>query len=148
MASTRRAALGAILSAPLASVPAAAAMGSDEARFLASAPRIVALLEEYDRLWAISAPLYELYSEASNALRSGGFEDRHETPEWFAYIESRRGADEIDNALNELFLSFRGIRFRSPEAILLRHRYALTFEWEEDQAAADVRAYWDAQTCA
>ena len=52
-ASTRRAALGAILAVPLASVPAVAALPrlpDHEARFLAIGPQLVSLLDEYDRL--------------------------------------------------------------------------------------------------
>lgn len=147
-ASTRRAALGAILAAPLASLPAIAALGSDETRFLASASRIVAMLNEYDRLWAASRPFYEAWLKAAEHLIGDRYLERDTIPEWGTYCESRRAADEIDAELYDLHESFEGVQFQSADAIMLRHRIALTFDWAEQDAGDNVKAYWEARQCA
>ncbi|MGX9982942.1 hypothetical protein [Methylobacterium fujisawaense] len=149
-ASTRRAALGAILAAPLASAPAIAstsALSDDEVRFVALGPQIVPMLDEYDRIWEAKAPFYEAWSKASEKIR-GPSNGSEEIPEWHAYVESRRPADEIDNSLDEMLMPFEGIRFVSFEAIMLRHRIAMTFDYRADDVEADVRAYWEARACA
>jgi hypothetical protein len=145
---SRRAALGAILAAPLTSVPAVAALGSDETRFLASASSVVARLDEYDRLWAESQPFHEAWFKAAEHLIGERYLERDTIPEWGIYCESRRVADEIDAELYDLHESYSGVRFQSLDAIMLRHRFALTFEWAEQDAADDVKAYWEARTCA
>ena len=128
-------------------VASAFALSSDEVRFLALGPQIVPMLDEYDRLWEAKTPFYEAWEKASEKIRgpSNGCE---EIPEWHAYVESRRVADDIDNYLDGLLVPFDGVRFVSVEAIMLRHRIALTFEYRADDVEADVRAYWEARTCA
>lgn len=150
-ASTRRAALGAILAAPLASLPvmaAASAVTAVEARFLALAPRVVPLLDEYDRLWEASRPFYEAYRQVADVRWRAGMQDTHDGPEWRAYEESRRRADEIDDILLGLYEPFRDERFVGFEAILLRHRFAMTFDWADDGAMGDLTALWEARRCA
>ncbi|MCJ2053929.1 hypothetical protein [Methylobacterium sp. J-070] len=154
--STRRAALGAILAAPLASVPAVALTATvrsdlpdDEARFLALAPRMIALLNEYDRLWLLKDEPYAAWEKAR--LKVHGRKWKHQSenlPEWHAYIAARRPADAIDSVLEELYEPFAHVRFVSFEAIMLRHRYGMTFSWAEDDALDDMTALWRARACA
>lgn len=151
-ASTRRAALGAILAAPLASMPAVAAtstVSGDEARFLALAPRLIALLDEYDRLWLLKDEPYATW-EAAREKRFGQSYRREteETPEYHAYIEARRPADELDAILEELYEPFQDIRLVTIEAIMLRHRYGMTFETFRDDVLEDLDAIWRARACA
>ena len=143
--STRRAALGAILAVPLASMPVVAApdsLSDDEVRFLALAPRLVPLLIEYDRVWAASKPYYEAYRKAADAAYNCGKHDATDLPEWHAYGESRERADEIDAIAEELYQPFWNVRFVSFEAILLRHRFAMAFDWAEEGAREDLTALW------
>lgn len=150
-ASTRRAALGAIFAAPLASVPAVAstfALSNDEVRFVALGPQIVPMLDEYDRIWEAKAPFFAAWEKIADKFRGEDYDKGQETAEWRAYVESRSPADEIDNLLEGILAPFEGVRFVSAEAIMLRHRIALTFDYREDDVAADVRAYWEGRTCA
>lgn len=151
-ASTRRAALGAILVAPLASVPAVAltanirsVLPDDEARFLALAPRMIALLNEYDRLRLLWKEPYAAWEKARGR---GRWKPEHESlPEWSTYLELRQPADEIDGILEALYEPFAQVRFISFEAIMLRHRYGMTFSWAEDDALDDMTALWRARAC-
>ena len=151
-ASTRRASLGAILAAPITG-EAVMALPSDpgnlpdqEAQFLALAPCMVALLDEYDRLGALSHEPYAVYEQA----RGGGFykAEHEKLPEWFAYIEARRPADEIDAILEEMYETYRDLRLVSFEAIKLRHRYGMTFDWARDDLLEDLDAIWGRKPCA
>lgn len=149
-ASTRRAALGAILAAPLASVPAMAAsntVSGDEARFLALAPRIVSMLDEMDRVWAIARPLYEKWNAAREALYGRSWRDHEDLPEWHDYVSARQPADDLDEALDDLYAPFMNVRFVSFDAILLRHRIGMTLEHFDDDAKDDMTALWEARRC-
>ncbi|MCJ2061023.1 hypothetical protein MKL09_31455 [Methylobacterium sp. J-048] len=149
---SRPAALGAILAAPLTggvvmALPSGPKNLPDhEAQFLAVAPRMVALLDEYDRLWALSHEPYAIYEQARGR---GRYKPEHEKlPEWFAYIEARRPADDLDAILEEMYEPYRDLRLVSFEAIKLRHRYGMTFDWARDDLLEDLDAIWGRKPCA
>lgn len=150
--STRRAALGAILAAPMASVPVAAALSTlsgDEARFLALAPRIVPMLDRFDRIWAAAHEFYEAWDAAQKKLNTDKWTEKSEhLPEWHAYVAARAPSDEIDEAFAELYQPFEDVRFVSFEAIMLRFRIGMSFDHLSDDASDDMEALWRARGCA
>ncbi|MGU3422314.1 hypothetical protein [Methylobacterium sp. D54C] len=147
MASTRRAALGAILAAPLASVPSVAAeaiLPDHEARFLAIAPQLVAMLDEYDRLASHYKAAYEAWSQARRDFVIPQWPEAEKLPEWRAYIVAREPADALFVRIEELYDPTEesdAQAFTTLPAIMARLRYALTFEEWTDEAMADVREY-------
>jgi hypothetical protein len=151
-ASTRRATLGAILAAPLASVPVVAEISyvSDhEARFLALAPRIVSLCDEHDRIWPGCKELYAAWEVARVKMWGQTWHVQTERlPEWHAYIEARKPADEIDRIMEDRYEPFHDVRFVSFDAIKLRHRWGMTFDWICDDVSDDLDALWGARPCA
>ncbi|MDP4006924.1 hypothetical protein [Methylobacterium sp. NEAU K] len=149
--STRRAALGAILAAPLASVPAVAAVPHDlpehQVRFLALAPTLLPVLTEYDRLWAEATRLYGI-AEAAHPRpepRIFSFDALTEadrniviTPVWRVYLTTRRPADDLDNRLEAIVSPFMDEPMLSLPAILLKHRIGITLGHYEDDAMGDI----------
>ena len=148
-ASTRRAALGAILVAPLASVPAvSAALPAEETRFIALAPRMVPMMDEYDRLRLLWSEPFAAYEKARK--RTGNPWERHDEnlPEWQTYVKVREPADELDRILEEMYAPYRDMRLVSFEAIKLRHRFGMTFDWARDDLLEDLDAIWGRKPCA
>lgn len=142
-ASTRRAAFGAILAAPLASVPAAAVPLSDlELRLLAIGPRLVALLDEFDQLWPDHESAFEAYQLAAEHLCYSQHAARQALPEWAAYIEARRPADAVHELIDVLYEPFINKPMRSFEAIMLKHRYGMTYEAFREDALFDLDRLW------
>ena len=153
-ASTRRAALGAIFATPLASVTAVALTGeiaSDlpdhEARFLALAPAPLPKLVEYDRLWAESTELYSVAERAHphpdprvfdlDALKESA-RRLVAAPEWIAYLDARRPADDLDSDIDETVAPFMDLAMVSLSAILLKYRIGMTLPQYEDDAISDL----------
>lgn len=153
MPSTRRAALGALLSLPAASLPALAAptaISADEARLLAIGPQLVRLLDEYDRRWAPVDASYKAWEAACDRLRATArWKEREDIPEWKAYLAIRQPADEIGDVAEELYEPFQDTPLVTLPAVLLRYRYAMTFEAFRDDALADLDRMWrEGQLCA
>jgi type IV secretory pathway TrbF-like protein len=144
MSTSRRAALGAILAAPLASVPAvsAATLSEPEARFLALAPKLLALCELHDRVWPLSREPYEQWCREIDRSNRPWREGDDDLPSYHAYCAARAPADRADEEAFELCKPFEDVRFTSFEAILLRHRVNMTFDWLSDEAADDLTAIW------
>ncbi|WP_267356480.1 MULTISPECIES: hypothetical protein [unclassified Methylobacterium] len=146
-ASTRRAALGAILAAPLASVPAVAVaphLPDHEARLLAIGPQLVSLLDEYDRLWALVHPYYEAWEQASERFPIPRWQHAERLPEWAAYLAARRPADAVNDRIEALYSPDDEPMTTLP-AILLRLRYAMTFDAFVDDALDELRELWRRQ---
>lgn len=147
-ASTRRAALGAILAAPLASVPAVAALAplpDHEARLIANGPELVRLLDEYDRLWGPVHAYYEAWERASERFPVPRWQSAEKLPEWGAYLAARAPADDVNDRIEALYSPDTRQRMTTLPAILLRLRYALTFENAVDDALDDLREVWARQ---
>lgn len=143
MTSTRRAALGAILTVPLASVPVIAAQAGlpdHEARFLAIAPQLVALLDEYDTLsdWTEA---YEAWVKARRGLSEPDWLEAEKLPEWQAYMNARDPADAVADRIEALYSPEISDTFTTLPAILVRLRYAMTFDNWTDEALGDLREY-------
>jgi hypothetical protein len=148
-ASTRRAALGAILAAPLTggavmALPSAPVKLRDhEAQFLVLVPTLLPKLVEYDRLWAEATRLYSVAEQAHphpdprvfnlEALKEA---DRKlvATPEWVAYLVARRPADDPDADIDETVAPFMDL----PMVSLLKHRIGMTLGQYEDDARDDI----------
>lgn len=144
-ASTRRAALRAILAAPLASVPAVAAafaLPDDEACFLAIGPRLVRLLDEHDRLWPAAHERYEAWNRARDRFPIPHWPAAEALPEWHAYLAARRPSDAVNDAIEALYEPFAEMVLTTLPAILLRVRYALTFDAFAEDAMDDLRELW------
>ncbi|MCJ2048540.1 hypothetical protein [Methylobacterium sp. J-070] len=144
-ASTRRAALGAILAAPLASVPAVAALShlpGQESRFIAIGPQLVQLLDEYDRLWAPVRSYYEAWERAAERFPIPRWQLAEKLPEWGAYLAAREPADAVNDRLVSLYEPFEDEPMTTLPAILLRLRYALTFDAFAEDAMDELREHW------
>lgn len=150
MSTSRRAALGAILSAPLASVPvfAAASHNDLEAQFLAQFGRLVPMCDEYDRIWSLSREPYEQWCQDRKATGKPWADEHEELPSYHSYCAARQPADDIDSLMVELYQPFDGVRFTSLDAILLRVRLGMTFEWLEHEVLDDLTALWHAKVTA
>ncbi|KAA0122248.1 hypothetical protein CIW48_19860 [Methylobacterium sp. P1-11] len=141
---SRRAALGAILAAPLASVPVIAAQSvlpDHEARLLAIGPQLVALLDEYDRLKPQWVEAYEAWSKARQHFAIPQWPEAEKLPEWQAYCLARVPADAVNDRIEELYSPCDAEPCNTLPAIMLRFRYAMTFEEWIDEAMADLREY-------
>lgn len=149
MSTSRRAALGAILAAPLASKPVAAITCSEvESRWLALAPKLLALCEVHDRTWPLSREPYEKWCwERERSGRPWSDQDE-KMPSYRAYCKARAPADEADDQAMAACKPFEGVRFKTLDAILLRHRVTMTFDWLADEAADDLTALWQEKTAA
>jgi hypothetical protein len=152
-ASTRRAALGAILAAPLTggtvmALPSASTSLSDhEARFLALAPTLLPKLTEFDRLWEESSRLYDEARQAHPrpdpeifdlAAQEGAPKSIKVTPEWQAYLASREPTDELDSQLDAVLLPFMDEPMVSFPAILLKCRIGMSLRQYQDDAVGDL----------
>lgn len=153
-ASTRRAALGAILAAPPASVPAGATVSAPasnlaehEAELLALAPRLIPLLDEFDRLWSQVAPFYEAWERASKRLRPRDWQAMEQLPEWAAYIEARRPADELDHQIEALYEPYMNVSVNILAGIMLKHRYGVSIDAFRDDALTEPDRLWRARAC-
>ncbi|MGE8126844.1 hypothetical protein ACQKQD_07690 [Methylobacterium sp. NPDC080182] len=143
-ASTRRAALGAILAAPLASVPALAAtqnLPEAEARFIAIGPQLVPLLDEFDRLWAIAKAAHADWWKAGEHLPRPRWPAMESLPEWKIYSDLVEPAEKVGDAAWALYDPFDGLHLTSLQAVLLRCRWAASFDLEEE-AMADIKRLW------
>ncbi|WP_419829867.1 hypothetical protein [Methylobacterium sp.] len=154
-ASTRRAAIGAILAAPLASVPVVALTAnipsdlSDlEARFIALAPRLVPLLDEYDRLRLLWNEPYAAWEKARETGKRHWKPSDEKLPEYQTYLKVREPADEIDRICEQMYDPYHDLRLVSFEAIKLRHRFGMTFDWARDDLLDDLDAIWGREACA
>ena len=147
-ASTRRAALGAILAAPLTggavmALPSgSASLPDDEARFLVIGPQLVKLLDEYDRLWEPSHAAYEAWQAAGRHLPIPRWPAMEALPEWKVYCDVRQPADDLNEVLKALYEPFEDLHLTSLPAVLLRCRYAATFETYQEEALADIARLW------
>lgn len=143
-ASTRRAALGAILSAPLASLPAVAVLKTvpeGEVRFLAIGPQLVKLLDEYDRRRALALEAHAIWWKAGEHLPVPKWPAMESLPEWKVYSFLADYAEEIGEPARALYAPFDGMQLTSLKAVLLRCRCASSFDLE-DEAMADIRRLW------
>lgn len=147
-ASTRRAALGAILVAPftggavMALPSGSGSLPDDEARFLAIGPQLVRLLDEYDRLWEPSHAAYEAWQAAGKHLPFPRWPAMEALPEWKVYCAVRQPADDLNEVLKALYEPFEDLLLTSLPAVLLRCRYAATFDTYQDEALADIARLW------
>lgn len=147
-ASTRRAALGAILAAPftggavMALPSGSEPLPDDEARFLAIGPQLVKLLDEYDRLWEPSHAAYEAWQAAGRHLPIPRWPAMEALPEWKVYCDVRQPADELNEVLKALYEPFEDTHLTSLPAVLLRCRYAATFDTYQEEALADIARLW------
>ncbi|MCJ2049324.1 hypothetical protein [Methylobacterium sp. J-070] len=152
--STRRAALGAILAAPLASVPVVAnfpdsgKLPDDEARFLAIGPQLVQLLNEYDRLWAVAKTAHADWWKAGEHLPSPRWPAMESLPEWKVYSDLVEPAEKVGDAIRALYEPFDGLHLTSLRAVLLRCRWAASFGCEEEAMADIVRLWREGTLCA
>ena len=152
-ASTRRAALGAILAAPLTggavmALPSGTGKLPDhEAQFLALAPTLLPKLAEYDQLWAEATRLYSVAESVHPRPDPRIFDldiqseaDRRIvlTPEWRAYLTARVPADALDNQIEAIVTRFMDLPMASLPAILLKHRIGMTLGQYEDDARRDI----------
>lgn len=141
---SRRAALGAILAAPLASVPAVAApaaLPDYEVRLIALGPQLIALCDELDRLWPASHETYAAWSKASQKFPTPCWEKAELLPEWQDYLDTREPLDAVDDQIDQLVGSFIREPMQSLPGITLRLRYAASYEGEEAGALADLCEY-------
>lgn len=152
-ASTRRAALGALLALPAASLPAIAEspdVSVAEAQLLAIGPQLVRLLNEYDRRWAPVDACFQVWEAACGRLRAAGrWKEREDIPEWKAYLAAREPVDEVGDVVEALFEPFQDTPLTTLPAVLLRYRYAMTFDAFRDDALADLDRLWrEGKLCA
>lgn len=145
---SRRALLGGFAALPALAVPAIAATNA-EAKFLALAPRLIPLLVEHDRIWATVSPLYDAFDKVRDAFHNRfGFEAwRHaeKTPEWFAYKEARRPADELCAIIERMTERFNNEPFVTLPGLILRHRLAKTLSHLQDDVLGDLDRLVEAQ---
>ena len=143
-ATTRRTALGALLALPAASMPvvAASTVSPEERALLAIGPQLVKLLDEYDLLWSRCEAPYAAWEQARDSLLPSQRGEYDEMPEWAAYMEARRPADELDTEIVRLYEPFLAVPLTTLPAILLRHRYGMTFQACRDDALADLDRRW------
>ena len=162
-ASTRRAALGAILAAPLTggvvmALPSDSTSLPDyEARFLALAPTLLPKLTELDRVCAEATRLYSVAEAAHphpdpRIFDLESLKEAHErvvlTPEWQAYLTARVPADALDNQLDGTVSPFMELPMVSLPAILLKHRIGMTLGQYEDDAQSDISRLAQEVLCA
>ena len=155
-ASTRRAALGAILAAPLASAPAVALTGNassdvpdHEARFLALVPRLRALVPPLERAKAYMSTLYALGDR--QAGDHPGWGDWKVASAWAdraTAARKRNGYSEAWDAVNrhsakidELVSEFMDQRMTTLSAIAWKARLADALDCWEDEAGSDLAAW-------
>ena len=152
MASTRRAALGAILSAPLASVPAIAAQPSlpdYEAQFLALLPQLRKLLPPFERAKAYMATLYE--DGDRQAGEHPGWGDRKVAIAWVdraiaarkrnGYSEAWDSVNRHSAKIDELVSEFMDQRMTTLPAIAWKARIADALDCWEEEAGSDLTAW-------
>ncbi|WP_232631388.1 hypothetical protein [Methylobacterium sp. Leaf118] len=139
---SRRRLVTGLAAAPLVGLPIstrAASLSTVEADFLALAPKLVPMLDEYDRLMEAAGLLYEA---AMKVMPAHPWSRMEASPGWQAYLEARRPADALDDRIEALVEPFFDAPFGSLDAILLRHRYGMSFEAWEDHALRDLGRLW------
>ncbi|MDV2988166.1 UNVERIFIED_CONTAM: hypothetical protein Q9R58_28085 [Methylobacteriaceae bacterium AG10] len=139
---SRRGLITGLALSPLTALPAVAAvppLPPHEAGFVAQGETLVALLEEYDRLWAHVHPSYEA-AERAHPHRPWNFLEA--SPEIRAYLETRAPADAVETRIFEIVEPLYGLPLTSLPAILLRHRVGMTFEQCREDALDDLDRLW------
>lgn len=132
---SRRRLVTGLAAAPLVGLPIstrAASLSTVEADFLALAPKRVPMLDEYDRL----------REAAMKAVPPHPWSRMEALPGWKAYLEARRPADTLEDRIEALVEPFFDAPFGSLDAILLRHRYGMSFEAFDDHALRDLDRLW------
>lgn len=141
MASTRRAALGAILTAPLAPMPACAAqaLASDkEKQFISLAVAALPEIQEQRRIWAMAR---DLYDEACRQFPCASDGQREASPVWQQYNEYWRQSSDIIERLFAAFEPFMSVQMKTERGILLKI-YSMTCIYEDDEVCwTDLEAF-------
>jgi len=162
-ASTRRAALGAILAAPLASVSVAATaphsgapLPEREAKFLALAPRILPLARTLNAAGLEAHRRYEAAEEAagpfpgldSDRAHRAWIERSHAVRDINGYHEAWAAMNAADVALTPLVDGFDEVEMTTMSAILLKAMLIDLGDWWRESVIADLQRYAEAQLCA
>lgn len=151
-AATRRAALGAILAAPLASVPAQAVTRSlpdHEARFLALIPQLRKILPPLERAKAYMRELYDLGDDAAGGYPNGGspsdrkaWADRaHAARRDNGYPEAWDAVNLYSAKIDPLVGEFMDQRMTTLPAIAWKARLAEALDCWEEEAGSDLAAW-------
>ncbi|MCJ2056602.1 hypothetical protein MKL09_08545 [Methylobacterium sp. J-048] len=160
MASTRRAALGALLALPAASLPALAATHGElperEAQFLALAPRILPLVEALKSTWQEAHRLYTAAEDEAGTFP--GYDDEKMRRAWVHRAKAARDANgysdawgvfnATDVALTQVVNGFDEVEMTTLPAILLKAMLVDLGDWWKDSVVADLQRYAEAQLCA
>jgi hypothetical protein len=145
---SRRGFLSGLAVLPSLTVVATAA-ASPDAPLLDLAPRLVPLLDRYDRLWAAQGGTYEAgIAEVQRATRRGASwgEAQSASPLWRKYMSARAPADRIGDIIDPLIEPLWDHRAVTVPGLLLKARIAATFDSWEGDVFDDVRAMVKAGT--
>ncbi|MEH3118872.1 MAG: hypothetical protein PGN25_15105 [Methylorubrum populi] len=121
---------------------------SPDAAFLALAPTLLPMLDEFDRLWAIASdaharaiaalggePDYHVVGRAA----ADEWDDRlHTSRGWFDYIEARKPADALGARIQALVAAHMEVPVRTLDGLLLKHHIGRSFTQYEDIATSDL----------
>ncbi|WP_267428069.1 hypothetical protein [Methylobacterium sp. GC_Met_2] len=150
-ASTRRAALGAILAAPLASVPVVAAIppAAYEADFIALMIAATPTLREHDRLWKIACALYRDV-EREFPWGGGRWQLREASEVWAAYDTAWQAASAVHLELEDTFERFQGRPMVTERGVLMKMRLGRTLDglFEDDSWHDLARLFEEGTLCA
>lgn len=124
------------------------AVSPEEAQLLALGPRLIRLLDEYDRLRGPVSAAYKAWERAGDHLPIPRWEALKDLPEWHAYLATRVPSDEVGDVLEALYEPFIDVPLTMLPAIMLRHRYGMSFEAFREDALVDLdRLWWGDRRC-
>ncbi len=130
-----------MLSAPVEEV-------NPDAAFLALAPTLLPMLDEFDRLWAAASDIHKRslsalggapdFAVVGRAAADDWDKRLHASDDWSRYLAARKPADALDERIETMIAEHMEVPARTLEGLLLKRRIGRTFDQYKECATDDL----------